>query len=236
MPDRFGGMWCSFLPGCAASRAAYLANAASATAGWEAGSTRGARMVKRRFGSLMATASSLVLLLPAIGLLAPTPLHAQTWTGSGTDYNTVTNWSTSTVPTGAGQTATFTDTGPTSVNVSASIVPDGFTFNAGAQAYTIGTSGAGVTFFGAGVTNNSSNAQNFNASAGAFQFVDSSTAGTSTVYTASNTGEIEFFDTSSGGSAQINLSGGALLGVALSSADCRSVRWREPVELSYSLP
>jgi autotransporter-associated beta strand protein len=217
MPDRFDGRWCSFLHGCAGCRAAYLANAASATAGWEAGSTRSARMAKRRFGSMMATASSLALLLPAIGLLAPTPLHAQTWTGPGTDYNTATNWSTTTAPTGAGQIATFTDTGPTSVNVSANVDLGGFTFNAGAQAYTIGTSGALVDLLAAGVTNNSSNVQNFNASAGAFQFAGSSTAGTSTIYTASTGGQIEFFQTSSGGSAQINLSSGALLVVALSS-------------------
>jgi autotransporter-associated beta strand protein len=218
MPNRFGGMWCSFLLGCAASRAAYLANAASATAGWEAGSTRSERMAKRRFGSMMATASSLALLLPAIGLLAPTPLHAQTWTGPGTDYNTATNWSTTTAPTGAGQTATFTDTGPTSVNVSARVDLGGFTFNAGAQAYTIGTSGAQVQLSGTGITNSSSNVQNFNTSAGAFQFSGNATAGTSTIYTASNSGEIEFFNTSSGGNAQINLNGATtVLEVTLSS-------------------
>jgi autotransporter-associated beta strand protein len=217
MPDRFGGGWRSFLPGCGSCRAAYLANSASATAAWEAESTRSARMAKRRFGSLMATASSLALLLPAIGLVAPTALYAQTWTGPGTDYNTATNWSTNTVPIGAGQTATFTNTGPTSVNLSAGTGLDGFTFNAGAQAYTIGTSGAFFIFGGAGVTNSSSNVQNFNASGGVFQFDGSSTAGTSTVYTASNGGEIAFFQTSSGGSAQINLNGAALLGVALSS-------------------
>src|SRR5262249_31226601 len=61
----------------------------------------------------------------------PAPIQAQTWTGPTSDYNTAANWTPNTVPTG-GLTATFTNNAaPTSVNVSATVTPGGFTYDAG---------------------------------------------------------------------------------------------------------
>jgi autotransporter-associated beta strand protein len=133
--------------------------------------------------------------------------HAQTWTGAtSSDYNTVANWNPNTVPS-AGTTAIFTNNAaPTSVNISAPVLPDGFTYNPGAPTYTVTVSGATLTFFGAGIVNNSGNAQNLIASgAGNIQFANSASAGNATI-SANTAGVAAFFDTASAGTAQITVS------------------------------
>ena len=110
-------------------------------------------------GGTIATIAA--LLFAAVLVWPPTTARAQTWTGPGTDYNTAANWTPNTVPATPANTATFSGTvAPSTVNVSATVTPDGFFFAPGAQSYTITTtSGLGLAFFGAGITNNSSNAQ-----------------------------------------------------------------------------
>jgi autotransporter-associated beta strand protein len=78
-----------------------------------------------------------------------------TWVGATADYNTNSNWNNSSVPNTIGQSAIFADTGNSNVNVSASVAPDSWIFNANAQAYTITGSGATAVTLTAGLINNS---------------------------------------------------------------------------------
>jgi autotransporter-associated beta strand protein len=95
--------------------------------------------------------------------LMPSAAQAQSvWGGTGsstitTDYNLGTNWSGAVAPIAAGQSAQFGSTGNASVNVTAAIAPDAWTFLANSQSYTV--TGAAVTFGGAGLTNNASAGQ-----------------------------------------------------------------------------
>ena len=137
-----------------------------------------------------------------VSLAAGSPAAAQdaSWLavpGSG-DFNTAANWSPATVPTG---TAFFGASNTTALSFSAgNTVVGGFTFNAGAPAYTF-TIGSGriLQFTGAGVINNSSNAPIFRNS-GALFFSNASTAGSAKI---TNNNSLAFFDTSTAGSATI---------------------------------
>jgi autotransporter-associated beta strand protein len=103
--------------------------------------------------SAIALASGLALAVAS--LLTSAPALAQSlWQGTTSTYETNTNWLPPTTPPsppiGPGQLAVF-DTGPasTTINVtSSSIAPNSWTFNAGAQSYTI--SGGAVNFSLAG--------------------------------------------------------------------------------------
>jgi autotransporter-associated beta strand protein len=80
------------------------------------------------------------------------------WQAGGvanTNYNATTNWDTGTVPAGAGNSAIFGAAGSATIIVNAPVAPDGWTFNAAAQAYTV--TGAQVTFGGAGLIANTGN-------------------------------------------------------------------------------
>ncbi len=116
----------------------------------------------RRFEFLARLASPAPLFVAL--WLGGTVAHAQTWVGgNGGDPNEWTepnNWTPNTVPTG---TATFTNTGVTSVDNDAGIVVIGainFTGTPNAQAYTISVYNPFIVN-GAGVTNNSTNTQTF---------------------------------------------------------------------------
>ena len=94
------------------------------------------------------------------------PAAAQSvWGGSGSttatsDYNTATNWSTppGVAPTAPGTSATFANTGQSTVNVSAAVNPDSWTFATNAQSYSI--TGSAVTFnTGAGLVDNANAGQ-----------------------------------------------------------------------------
>lgn len=104
----------------------------------------------------------LAALLVGVGLLvaAVPAAHAQsTWGGTTNtgDYNTNTEWTPATAPVAAGQSAIFDAAGPDTINVSAGIAPDSWTFNANAQSFSIG--GANVTFSAGGIINNASAGQ-----------------------------------------------------------------------------
>jgi autotransporter-associated beta strand protein len=86
------------------------------------------------------------------------PAAAQsTWNGATTDYNTNANWTPNTAPVSAGQSAIFSTTGTTAVNVSAAVSPDSWTFNSNSQSYAV--TGSSVTFSGGGIINNANAGQ-----------------------------------------------------------------------------
>ena len=98
--------------------------------------------------------------------LLPFAARAQNvWGGTGsttttTDYNLGTNWSSSPAgapPIAGGQSAQFGSNGTASVNVTAAIAPDAWTFLANSQSYTV--TGSAVSLAGAGLTNNASGGQ-----------------------------------------------------------------------------
>jgi autotransporter-associated beta strand protein len=145
-----------------------------------------------------------------VSLAAASPAAAQnaTWLlnpGSG-DFNTAANWNPATVPTG---TASFSATNTAALSFSPpSTSVGGFTFNAGAPAYTF-TIGSGhvLQFNGAGVINNSSNAPAFQNS-GSLSFANTSTTGNAAI---TNTGFLDFANTSTAGSATITNTGAGVL-------------------------
>lgn len=105
-----------------------------------------ARVGRRKWRRAALAAAASLLLTAAL------PAHAQTWNGTTSDYNTDGNWNPAGAPVGAGQSATFANTGSATVSVSAPITPRAWTFNSNAQSYTI--TGAQVSFGGTGITNN----------------------------------------------------------------------------------
>src|ERR1700745_1708102 len=128
------------------------------------------------------------------------------------DFNANPNWVPATVPTG---TATFDATSGPNISFSAaSTTLGGFTFNAGAPAYTFKATNTLLTLTGAGILNNSSNKPSFvlnTTSAGSvdmLKFQNAATAGNANI-TASGglTGapQIQFFNTSSAGNATMTL-------------------------------
>jgi len=95
-----------------------------------------------------------MLLLGSGLVVAAVPAaHAQsTWGGPAnmSDYNDDNNWTPAVAPIAGGQSAVFDATGSSTVNVTAPITPDSWTFNANSKSFSI--SGSGVTFSG-GIAN-----------------------------------------------------------------------------------
>ena len=161
----------------------------------------------------------------AAALLAATSARAQdaTWLlnpGSGS-FNTATNWTPATVPTG---TAFFGTSTTTSLSFSANTTVGGFAFNAGAPAYTftvpstfsLAFSGAGIGGGDVTIINNGlmrfvffSTAGNANITNNTFlQFVNETSAGNATITTA--TGALTLFsDTSTAGLARLIANAGS---------------------------
>lgn len=175
----------------------------------------------RRLRAVVRHSLATLLATTALGVVAA---HAGdgTWVGgTSTEWTDGTNWSpTPTVPDG---TATFTNTGLTTVDSNGLVNIGAVVFTAApnAQAYTINTNDIFVVD-GVGISNNSTNAQTFNVGASmvflnsstasggsnfvtynvssAMSFNDTSTAGTAHI---SNGGDIEFNNSSSAGTATI---------------------------------
>jgi autotransporter-associated beta strand protein len=134
-----------------------------------------------------------------------------TWTPGSGDFNTNSNWTPATVPTGI---ASFGASGTTSLTFSTGTTLDTFQFNPGAPAYTFGLNGNFLEFTGAGIVNNSSNAPTINA-LGLLQFDNTATAGNAII---NNTpGATTFTGLSTAGTATITNSGGGLLSFTDSS-------------------
>jgi autotransporter-associated beta strand protein len=145
------------------------------------------------------------------GLLASSALIAgalqaaaqdATWNLNGTgDFNTAGNWSPATVPTG---TAFFGTSNQTNVSFSDTTVIGGWTFNAGASNYNIDASGIILIFNGAGIVINGGSATISQLVSGNLQFLNSSTAGSATFNIAGGIDRVIFRDTSTAGNATIN--------------------------------
>ena len=176
-------------------------------------------MMRRVLAILLASSALCMAVLPAAAQNA-TWLNAP---GSG-NFNTGTNWDTGTVPTG---TAFFDTSGVTALSFAGGTSLGGWTFNAGASAYTFTNgqtlqfTGAGIVINGgsAGITNNNNLFFNNTSTAGnaiinnnfSLRFSNTSTAGSANI--ANNSGGfLQFNNTSTAGSATIaSNSGGSIL-------------------------
>ena len=136
----------------------------------------------------------------------------QTFAGSATwsnnpssgDWNDAANWNPNTIPNGTSDIATFGASDLTDVfNTNVIVNLDSLVFNPGAPSYTISAYLDNIELHGAGIVNNSGKTQAF--VAGTFLFFNGATAGDMTNF--SNVGGyVSFSDSSSAGSATINLS------------------------------
>jgi autotransporter-associated beta strand protein len=140
-----------------------------------------------------------VLLATSALMAAAVPATAQNaaWNSTGTgDFNTASNWTPNTVPTG---TASFGTSIQNNVSFSASTTIGGWTLAPGASNYnfTIGSTFV-VTFSVAGVVLNGGSVTVANN--GGFGFQNASTAGNAVI---TNNNLMGFFDTSTAGSATI---------------------------------
>jgi fibronectin-binding autotransporter adhesin len=180
--------------------------------------------LRRGAGSIAVCLKRCALAALALGLVVGTG-HAQdgTWllNPGSNDFATGSNWSGGTVPT---DTATFAASNTTSLTLSITTALNTIEFNAGAPAYSLAIAGSNLPppnvllLLGAGIVNNSSNAQNFsvNTAVASLQFLNSSSAGNAIITnfgpaTGSTFGTV-FGDMSSAATATIfNNSGGATL-------------------------
>jgi autotransporter-associated beta strand protein len=158
-----------------------------------------------RMAALLATTA-----LVAVAAL-PDAARAQdaTWLaspGSG-DFNTAANWNSAAVPTG---TAFFGASSDTNLSFSAPFtIVGGWTFNAGAPAYTF-TNDQIFQFTGAGIVNSGSASIT---NTRGLLFSGASTAGSATITT--NSGGISLIgDSASGGTARFILNGTGLLDIS----------------------
>jgi autotransporter-associated beta strand protein len=150
-------------------------------------------------------ASSFLTLAPLWTFTGPARAQDATWLanpGSG-DFNTGSNWSTGTVPTG---TAIFDASTTTALTFSANTPVGGWTFNAGASNYTF-TIGypAALQFAGAGIVVNGGSATII--ANNTVSFNNASTAGSAAI---TNNSSVNFYDTSTAGNATITTNSGTL--------------------------
>ena len=151
------------------------------------------RLNWRRGALLAATA------LVAATAFAPGMVRAQdsNWRPNPTsgDFNTATNWNTDMVPTG---TAFFGTSSTRALTFSADTTIGGWTFNAGAPAYTFANNDF-LDFNGAGIVNGGSATINNN-TGGNLNFFNRSTAGSATI---NNNFNMDFHNNSTAGSTAI---------------------------------
>ncbi|MFK4658894.1 autotransporter-associated beta strand protein [Bradyrhizobium japonicum] len=172
-----------------------------------AGPTMGRKGTGYGLGSLLRHSLATLLVTTALGVVAAHAVDG-TWAGATTEWTDGTNWTSNPdVPDG---TATFTNTGSSTVD-SNGVVNIGsvvFTAAPNAQAYTVNTNDIFVVN-GAGISNNSTNVQTFNVSSSMVFTNSSSASGGSNVvtYNVSGGGAMIFNDTSTAGSATITNNG-----------------------------
>lgn len=168
-----------------------------------AGPTMARERIASRLGALLRHALATLLATTALGIVVARAADG-TWTGaSSTEWTDGTNWtSTPDVPDG---TATFTNTGPATVDSNGFVNIGAVVFTAApnAQAYTVNTNDIFVVN-GAGISNNSTNLQTFVVGSSMVFLNSSSASGGSNVMTYNvNGGAISFNDTSTAGTADI---------------------------------
>jgi len=162
---------------------------------------------------MLLRAGRVALLTCATLIPAALPAVAQdaTWLANpGSNlYNAFANWTPATVPTG---TAFFGASNTTNLSFEDDATVGGWTFNAGASAYTFNNSHH-LLFDGAGVVINGGSVAIINNSGGTTTFDNSSTAGNATITTNSG-GGIFFAGTSSGGQAIFTTNAGGLFDIS----------------------
>jgi autotransporter-associated beta strand protein len=143
--------------------------------------------------------------LAALGTAHATDATWDTNPGSN-DWNTNTNWTPQTVPTG---TASFGSSNTTSITlINAAVLVGTIQFNARAPTYSFNIDGT-IVLTGTGIINNSSNAPTFSAASGGLEFDNTSTAGNAVLITTGQ-GHMDFLNTSTAGNAMItNDNGGS---------------------------
>jgi autotransporter-associated beta strand protein len=152
----------------------------------------------------LAGAALIVAALPALAQDA-------TWLANpGSNlYNAFANWTPATVPTG---TAFFGASNTTSLSFEDDATVGGWTFNAGAPAYTFNNSHH-LLFDGAGIVSDGGSVAIITNSGGTTTFSNASTAGNATV-TTNNGGGVFFADTSSGGQASFTTNAGGVFDIS----------------------
>jgi hypothetical protein len=136
--------------------------------------------------------------LAALGTAHATDATWDTNPGSN-DWNTNTNWTPQTVPTG---TASFGSSNTTSITlINAAVLVGTIQFNAGAPTYSFNIDGT-IVLTGTGIINNSSNAPTFSAASGGLEFDNTSTAGNAVLITTGQ-GHMDFLNASTAGNATI---------------------------------
>jgi autotransporter-associated beta strand protein len=154
-------------------------------------------MTRYRASHLLAIVT---LPLAACALVAPAQAQDATWLanpGSG-DFNTDANWNPATVPSG---TASFGASTTTNLTLSTTTSLGGWTFSAGAPAYTFAVTGGELSFTGTGIAaNGTSVTLASNSPIGAIDFNNMSTAGSATLQ---NSYVLMFNDSSKAGAASI---------------------------------
>ena len=133
------------------------------------------------------------------------------WLGNvSSDWNTGTNWIGGNAPVIPNDTATFNTSTNTSPTLSANVTIDSITFNPGASAFTIQTSGNVLTLQGVGIVNNSGSVQtiinnNFTSDGVSFVgqtvFTNSASAGATVIINSDTGTSTQFFGNSTAGNA-----------------------------------
>jgi len=172
-----------------------------------AGPTIGRERIGYGTRTVLRHALATLLATTALGVVAAHAVDS-TWTGAtSTEWTDGTNWGpTPTVPDG---TATFTNTGLTTVDSNGLVNVGAVVFLAApnAQAYTVNVNDIFVVN-GTGISNNSTNVQTFNVGASMVFTNSSSASGGSNFVTYSvSGGAMSFNDTSTAGSAHITNNG-----------------------------
>jgi len=145
------------------------------------------------------------------------------------NWNTAANWTPMGIPNGAADTATFGLSNTTNVSISADTEVNAITFTSAAtNPYTItARPGLTLTISGVGIVNNSGTTQNFvtdSDTAGHIKFANNATAGNGTAFTNSGSVEfsntsVEFFNSSTAGSATFTNEGGVTFNDTSSAAN-----------------
>src|SRR5580700_8305516 len=164
-------------------------------------------------GRMLFRAGWTALLTCAALIVAALPAVAQdaTWLANpGSNlYNAFANWTPATVPTG---TAFFGASNTTSLSFEDDATVGGWTFNAGAPAYTFNNSHH-LLFDGAGIVSNGGSVAIITNSGGTTTFSNASTAGNATI-TTNNGGSVFFTGTSSGGQAVFTTNAGGVFDIS----------------------
>jgi autotransporter-associated beta strand protein len=152
-------------------------------------------------GRLVSLPATTALVIAAMFMPGAARAQNATWLANPAtaNFDAGSNWNPATVPTG---TAFFGTSTQTALTFSTDTTIGGWTFNAGAPAYSF-TNGNNLTFTGAGIVINGGSASITNN--GNLEFANTSTAGSASI---TNNNEISFNSSSTAGNASITNNAG----------------------------